>query len=55
MSLIDFEWAGKEEEVRYPADISMGESMEWHKDVGREGMIMKAHDTYRLTRMIGSA
>jgi hypothetical protein len=52
LHLVDFEWAGEEGAVRYPTDILLGKNMGWHPDVGKETLVKKEHDVYRLQRMI---
>ncbi|KIK51996.1 hypothetical protein GYMLUDRAFT_251583 [Collybiopsis luxurians FD-317 M1] len=37
--------------VHYPADILMGHDMDWAPGVGRDWVITKEHDVYRLSRM----
>ncbi|KAE9392596.1 hypothetical protein BT96DRAFT_757565, partial [Gymnopus androsaceus JB14] len=39
---IDFDWCGRENEVRYPSDIILG--IHWHPDVQPMRLITKAHD-----------
>ncbi|KAJ3795293.1 hypothetical protein GGU11DRAFT_792639 [Lentinula aff. detonsa] len=60
--LVDFEWCGPcvdikegdrvvQARVCYPSDISMVPSMDWALGVGRDQVIMKEHDLYRLEKM----
>lgn len=44
VKLIDFDWSGKEGEVKYPETMSMEHG--WHPDVRRCGPIEKVHDEY---------
>ncbi|KAF9231060.1 hypothetical protein BU15DRAFT_56606, partial [Melanogaster broomeanus] len=46
VQLIDFDWAGKEGEVRYPVSIS--NSVTWAKGVGALELIRKEHDIAML-------
>ncbi|KAF9444646.1 hypothetical protein P691DRAFT_326802 [Macrolepiota fuliginosa MF-IS2] len=49
MRLVDFDWCGKEGEVRYPSCIIMDEpGYEWHPTVQRGGLIRKEHDEHLL-------
>ncbi|KAJ3731580.1 hypothetical protein DFJ43DRAFT_998883 [Lentinula guzmanii] len=60
--LVDFEWCGPcidikegdrlvQPRVCYPSDISMVPGMDWALGVGRDQVIMKEHDLYRLEKM----
>jgi len=51
LKLIDFDWCGKEGEVRYPADISLTSGLPWHGEVRRGGMIKKDHDKHMVTQL----
>ena len=44
--LLDFDWAGYEGEVLYPADINM--ELMWHEDVQPGARISHAHDAFML-------
>lgn len=46
VQLIDFDWAGREGEVRYP--ISISPSIAWPKGVRGNGYILKQHDLEML-------
>lgn len=46
--LIDFDWCGVEDCVRYPLNISGGRDMGWHKEVCGGVLIKKHHDTHML-------
>ncbi|KAF8215825.1 hypothetical protein K438DRAFT_1799498 [Mycena galopus ATCC 62051] len=48
--LIDFEWSGKEGEVRYPEDINLG--LDWSDGVAGMAKITMQHDEYRLQRIL---
>lgn len=45
--ILDFDWAGKEGEVRYPQELST--SCNWHPNLESGGLISKAHDLYQCT------
>ena len=50
--VIDFDWAGKEEDVRYPKNINMDlvtDDKELHGDVRPYGIIKKEHDEFALS------
>lgn len=47
--LVDFDWAGKDGEDRYPA--ALNESNGWHPEVRAHGVMRKAHDEYQLERL----
>ncbi|KAF8215826.1 hypothetical protein K438DRAFT_1659099 [Mycena galopus ATCC 62051] len=49
--LIDFEWSGKEGEVRYPEDINA--NLDWADGVAGMAKITAQHDEYRLHRILG--
>lgn len=49
--LIDFDWCGEEERVKYPSDISLGPGMGWHQEVRGGVLIKKHHDTYMLEHL----
>ena len=42
----DFNWAGLEGTVTYPAELN--ETLDWYKDVKVGGKIEKDHDQYQL-------
>jgi hypothetical protein len=44
--LLDFDWAGEEGEVFYPADINM--QLTWHGDVKPGALIKREHDIFML-------
>ena len=46
LKLIDFDWCGKENVARYPADINVGSDIQWHEGVYRGGPIKQAHDEH---------
>jgi len=50
IKLIDFDWAGKEGEVRYPAHMSTGL---WVDEIVSMGNIEKVHDERMITRWFG--
>lgn len=49
ISLIDYEWCGRGEVVRYPTDIST--SLDWAPGVGPDKVITKEHDEYQLNKL----
>lgn len=51
VKLIDFDWSGKEGEVKYPETMSMEHG--WHPDVRRCGPIEKVHDEYMFAKIRG--
>ena len=52
--LIDFDWCGKEGEVRYPCEINLDrEAIQWHKDVYRDGYMKKEHDEWMFEILTG--
>ena len=44
--LVDFDWCGKEGEARYPSDILMLDSLNWHGGVERGPLLAKEHDAH---------
>ena len=44
--ILDFDWAGKEGEVRYPQELNT--SCNWHHGVKCGGLISKEHDLYLI-------
>ena len=44
--ILDFDWAGKEGEVRYPQELNT--SSKWHHGVKCGGLIFKEHDLYLI-------
>ena len=53
IKIIDFDWAGRDGEVRYPPHLSKG--IDWHPEVKRAGgmiRIRKAHDEYMLKQLL---
>ena len=53
VKIIDFDWCGKDGEVRYPASINLGGSLGWDRDVARGGLIKKEHDQRMFCRLTG--
>jgi hypothetical protein len=51
--LVDFDWAGKNGECRYPVTLNPGErgSKTWAEDVLPYGIMRKAHDVWQLDRL----
>lgn len=50
--LIDFDWAGKNGESRYPATLNAGEvGKAWSEDVSPYGIMRKEHDIWQLERL----
>jgi hypothetical protein len=49
VKLIDFDWAGKEQQVRYPLFLS--EEIKWADGVTPGGIIEKKHDIVMLRRL----
>ena len=49
--LIDFDWAGKDGEARYPAALNDRMNIDWAPGVERAGLMRKAHDEYMLDRL----
>ena len=49
--LLDFDWAGKKDTVRYPVALNMSRSSVWHPDVKPGGLITKEHDLYQLEQI----
>ena len=48
--IVDFDWAGKENECRYPLSINMDE-VDWHEDVKPFGKLLAEHDKYWISKM----
>jgi hypothetical protein len=46
VKFIDFDWAGKIGEARYPS--SMNPNVNWHEDVSLAGLIAVEHDCHLL-------
>ena len=53
VKIIDFDWCGKDGEVRYPSDISLGVGAGWDPSVTRGGLIRKDHDLSMYFRLTG--
>jgi serine/threonine protein kinase len=51
VKLIDFDWAGKAGEARYPLLINRDERLEWHEGVKPGGVIELQHDLHMLTKL----
>jgi serine/threonine protein kinase len=51
VKLIDFDWAGKAGEARYPLLINRDERLGWHKDVKPDGVIEPEHDLHMLKKL----
>ena len=47
--LIDFDWAGKDGESRYPATLNPSNA--WPEDVLPYSIMHKAHDLWQLNRL----
>ncbi|KAI0704761.1 hypothetical protein C8Q76DRAFT_603626, partial [Earliella scabrosa] len=50
--IIDFDWAGKEGEARYPGDLSP--RVQWPPGARPGGLITRAHDLYWLDKVFAS-
>ena len=50
MFLVDFDWAGREGEARYPATINMTDIV-WGEGTVRCGLVKKEHDLFMLDRL----
>ena len=51
--IIDFDWAAKHKEGRYPAMINKAElKSEWDPKVKGNGLMMKEHDRYALDKVL---
>ena len=48
--LVDFDWAGKDGESRYPATLNLGNV--WADEVSAYGIMKKDHDIWQLNRLI---
>ena len=48
--LVDFDWAGKDGESRYPATLNLSNA--WAEEVLPYGIMCKAHDVWQLNRLI---
>ncbi|KAI0714115.1 hypothetical protein C8Q72DRAFT_206479 [Fomitopsis betulina] len=53
--LIDFDWCGKEGEARYPSDILLLDSLDWHGRVERGQLIKKVHDAHLFHSLTNQA
>ena len=49
--ILDFDWAGKKDTVRYPVALNMSRRSVWHPDVKPGGLITKEHDLYQLEQL----
>ena len=49
--ILDFDWAGKKDTVRYTVALNMRRRSVWHPDVKPVGLITKEHDLYQLERI----
>lgn len=47
--ILDFDWAGKENQVRYPISINMDGNIKWPVGVCPRGIISSDHDTHWLS------
>ena len=47
--LVDFDWAGRDGEDRYPA--ALNRSNKWHPEVRAHGVMRKAHDDWQLEQL----
>ncbi|CAJ0643236.1 11510_t:CDS:2 [Entrophospora sp. SA101] len=47
IKIIDFEWAGPEEKIRYPY-VTMNPKIKWHNEVKPGNLIRKSHDIHLL-------
>lgn len=50
--LIDFDWASKHEEGRYPQSINMELAGEWHPGVAADIIMLTEHDKYALEEVL---
>jgi serine/threonine protein kinase len=48
--LVDFDWAGKDGESRYPATLNLGNV--WAEEVSAYSIMRKDHDIWQLNRLI---
>ena len=48
--LVDFDWAGKDGESRYPATLNPSNA--WAEEVSPYSIMRKAHDTWQMDRLI---
>ncbi|KZV91841.1 hypothetical protein EXIGLDRAFT_85916 [Exidia glandulosa HHB12029] len=51
LMIIDYDWAGLEGEVTYPADINLSEECGWHSEVRSFGNIMAQHDDWLVDKL----
>ena len=49
--LLDFDWAGKKDTVRYPVALNMSRQPVWHTEVQPGGLITKELDLYQLDKL----
>ena len=54
IDIIDFDWCGKDGEVRYPCSINLGEGLGWCESVTPGGLIKKEHDLALFSHLTGS-
>ena len=47
--IVDFDWAGKNGEARYP--LILNSEVDWHKEVGPNKLIRPDHDSYQLNKL----
>ena len=48
--ILDFDWADREDEARYPPELCMTNN--WHADVQPGGLIHKEHYDYQVNRSL---
>ena len=48
--IVDFDWAGRAGHAKYPLDINISASHNWHSGVAYGGYIQKEHDKYQIAR-----
>ena len=49
--ILDFDWAGKAGEARYP--VALSEGVQWHKDAGAGKPIHVEHDQHMVSLLCG--
>jgi serine/threonine protein kinase len=49
--LVDFDWCGEDGQQRYPGEINMDGTIDWHKDVKPGGVMTKDHDNWMARQL----
>ena len=53
-AVVDFDWAGKHGDVKYPLSINLNSTCGWSPDVDAGVLIDRSHDRYQLDKLLVS-